>query len=391
MISEGTVLVIDDTQANLYSIVNLLSKEGRHFFTASNGSDGLKIALNNSVDLIILDVQMPDMDGFEVARILKSNRKTRDIAIIFASAEKIERESIMKGFEGGAVDYLLKPLDPELTNAKVDVLLQLQIQKKLLVEKNQSLERADAQIRNLNNELNKNVAQLEIINKELESFSYSISHDLRSPLRSVIGYSQMLEEEYAEKLGEQGAKWVKVIATKASRMNQLIDDLLEFSRAGKKELRLVSIDMYSLALSVANDLKESLPQNATLNIHPLEPARADEVLVRQVLVNLISNAIKYSSKNESPAIEVSSIVDEDRVIYSVKDNGAGFDMQYADKLFGVFQRLHKETEFPGTGIGLSIVQRIVSRHGGKVWAEAALDKGATFHFSIPVSHHIDIK
>jgi signal transduction histidine kinase len=385
MTLEATVLIIDDTPANIYSIENLLNKEGRRFLTASNGKDGLKMAFNNNVDLIILDVQMPDMDGFEVASVLKSNKRTRDIAIIFASAEKSERASIMKGFEGGAVDYLLKPLDPELTKAKVDVLLQIQLQKKELLEKNESLERADAQIKKLNNELKKNLDQLEVINKELESFSYSVSHDLRAPLRALIGYSTMLEEEYGDKVGDEGKKWIKTIASKGARMNQLIDDLLEFSKAGKKQLQIANIEMHELVNTLCNELKESLQHRATVVIKDLHPAVGDPMLLRQVWINLISNAIKYSSKQEESTVEISSTVNDTHIIYSVKDNGAGFDMQYADKLFGVFQRLHKETEFAGTGIGLSIVHRIVSRHGGNVWAESAVDAGATFHFSLPLT------
>lgn len=383
MTSEATVLIIDDSQANIFSIESLLAKDDRRFLTASNGKDGLKMALANNVDLIILDVQMPDMDGFEVARVLKSNKRTRDIAIIFASAEKNERASIMKGLEGGAIDYLLKPLDPELTKAKVDVLLQIQLQKKELIEKNESLERADAQIKQLNAELKKNLDQLGVINKELESFSYSISHDLRSPLRTMIGYSQMLEEEYGDKLAEEGKKWIRTIAAKAARMNQLIDDLLEFSRAGKQQLQLSNVEMHELVQIVCGELKESLHHNATVIVNELHPGYGDAMLLRQVFINLISNSIKYSSKRENAVVEINSTLDDSNVVYSVRDNGAGFDMQYADKLFGVFQRLHKETEFSGTGIGLSIVQRIVSRHGGTVWAEGIVDEGAVFYFSLP--------
>jgi signal transduction histidine kinase len=384
MSAQATILIIDDTHANVYSIENLLAKDGRHFLTASNGKDGLKMALSNNVDLIILDVQMPGMDGFEVASVLKSNKKTKDIAIIFASAEKNERASIMKGFEGGAVDYLLKPLDPELTKAKVDVLLQIQIQRKELISKNESLERADAQIKSLNTELNKNVDQLQLINKELESFSYSVSHDLRSPLRALIGYAEMLKEDYGTQMDEEANRLMDVIQRNARRMNQLIDDLLEFSRAGKQQLDLAKVDMDGMVNRLCVELKESLSHNANIKIGKLESALGDHMLLRQVWINLVSNAIKYSSKREDPFVEIRSAVDATNVVYSITDNGAGFDMQYAERLFGVFQRLHKDTEFAGTGIGLSIVQRIIARHGGTVWAEGKVGKGATFYFSLPI-------
>lgn len=383
MTSEATILIIDDSQANRYSIENLLQSEGRQFLTASNGSEGLKLALNNNVDLIILDVQMPDLDGFEVASILKSNRKTKDIAIIFASAEKSERASIMKGFEGGAVDYLLKPLDPDLTKAKVDVLLQIQLQKKELLQKNESLERADAQIKELNNELKKNVDALQAINKELESFSYSVSHDLRAPLRALIGYSSMLQEDYGEQLDEEGRQLLRTIVNNATRMNQLIDDLLEFSRAGKTELRMSKIDMRGIVNVLCKEIMENSPHRAKIVINELKPAYGDPMLIRQVWLNLLSNAIKYSANVAEPVVEVSSAAEDSMITYAVSDNGAGFDMKYADKLFGVFQRLHKDTEFAGTGIGLSIVQRIVLRHGGVVSAESEVGKGATFRFTLP--------
>src|SRR5882762_8701433 len=193
------ILIVDDKPANIFALEKLLERANRAFLSASNGNDGLKIALSNDIDLIILDVQMPEMDGFEMARILKSNKKTKDIPIIFASAEKKERQSIMKGFEEGAIDYLAKPLDPELTVAKVAVHLKVQMQKKELLEKNE-------QIKQLNLELQKNVSQLEIANKDLELFSYSVSHDLRAPLRSVNGFSRMLEEDYGDKLNDTGKK-----------------------------------------------------------------------------------------------------------------------------------------------------------------------------------------
>jgi light-regulated signal transduction histidine kinase (bacteriophytochrome) len=176
-----------------------------------------------------------------------------------------------------------------------------------------------------------------------------------------------------------------VIAEKGRRMNQLIDDLLEFSRAGKKRLEVSNVDMTSLVNVICEELHETLQHSAKVVVHNLESAVGDAMLLRQVLINLISNAIKYSSKVEKPVVEISSVINDSKVVYSIKDNGAGFDMQYADKLFGVFQRLHKDNEFSGTGIGLSIVQRIVARHGGAVWAESAIDKGATFHFSLPLT------
>lgn len=376
-----TILIVDDTKANILVLTELLARPGRIFLSATSGKEGLKIALAEEIDLLLLDVQMPEMDGFEVAQILKSNKKTKDIPIIFASAVEKEHRSIMKGFEEGAVDYLFKPLDPELTKAKVSVLLKLQLQKKELLEKNRSLELADIQIKKLNAELEENIGQLKSLNRELEAFSYSVSHDLRAPLRAVSGYSKIVEEDYGHALDPEGSRLIKRIQENAGKMGQLIDDLLQFSKLGRKELLKNDIDMELLVKQITEEHNQD--HKAEVVIHEILPAKADTGLITQVWVNLISNAIKYSGKNPEPRIEISSEKKDNHIIYKIKDNGAGFDMHYADKLFGVFQRLHQEKEFEGTGIGLAIVQRIVSRHGGSVKAEGKVDEGATFYFTLP--------
>jgi signal transduction histidine kinase len=378
-----TILIVDDKPANIYALETLLDKPDRTFLNAINGNDALKLALSNDIDLIILDVQMPEMDGFEVAQILKLNKKTKDIPIIFASAEKKERQSIMKGFEEGAVDYLSKPLDPELTTAKVSVLLKIQLQKKELIEKNQSLEKADAQIKQLNADLQKNLLQLEEVNKELESFSYSVSHDLRAPVRALVGFSKMLEESYNDTLDDEGKRMVGVIHRNAIKMGSLIDDLLEFSKMGRQEVRKSAINVADMVKEVISDITDQTEYHANVTINELLPTYADRALLTQVWINLISNAFKYSAKKENPAVEIGSHRDDRYIVYYVKDNGAGFSMEYAEKLFGVFQRLHKASEFEGTGVGLAIVHRIITRHGGRVWAEAKVNEGATFFFTLP--------
>jgi two-component system, sensor histidine kinase and response regulator len=378
-----TILIVDDKEANIYALEKLLEKPGRLFLKAMDGKTGLKLALDNNVDLILLDVQMPEMDGFEVAQILKSNKRTKDIPIIFASAEKKERSSVMKGFEEGAVDYLSKPLDPELTKAKVSVLLQIQVQKKLLVEKNISLEKAEAKIKLLNESLQQNLQQIEATNKELESFSYSVSHDLRAPLRSILGYTQVLEEDYIDKLGTDAKQVLNIVRQNAERMNALIDDLLEFARLGKQALQKSEVDTEKLVAHTLQQISASTRHKAEVKINPLIPVCADYSLLNQVWVNLISNAIKYSARKEKPVVEIGSRKEASEVVFYVKDNGAGFDMEYVDKLFGVFQRLHRADEFEGTGVGLALVQRIVNRHGGRVWAEGKVSEGATFYFSLP--------
>jgi two-component system, sensor histidine kinase and response regulator len=383
MTDKATILIIDDKPSNIYVLEKLLEKPDRILLSATTGRNGLMLALENSIDLIFLDVQMPEMNGFEVAQILKSNKRTRDIPIIFQSAEMKERQSIMKGFEEGAVDYLAKPLDPELTKAKVSVLLKIQMQKKELIEKNNSLEKAEAEITKLNGELEKKIAELEMANKEMESFSYSVSHDLRAPIRSLEGYSKILIEDYATTMDAEANRLLQIIRNNARKMDTLINDLLEFSRLGKKEVQKSSINTEQLVRNIVNEISPVVNNHAKVQFHSLPPANADYTLIKQVWVNLISNGLKYSAKKKEPLIEIGSHSQAAETVYYVKDNGAGFDMQYADKLFGVFQRLHKPTEFEGTGVGLAIVQRIVLKHGGRVWGEGKPQEGATFYFSLP--------
>jgi PAS domain S-box-containing protein len=229
-------------------------------------------------------------------------------------------------------------------------------------------------------------AQLEAVNKELEAFSYSVSHDLRAPLRAINGYAKMLEEDYDALFDAEGKKFLDTIQYNAKKMSNLIDDLLSFSRLGRKTLLKTSINMNDLVQNILTDLDKTEKNNAEIKVAPLHPVHGDYALIKQVLINLISNAIKYSSKKPNPVVEITSELHKETVTYRVKDNGEGFDMAYADKLFGVFQRLHKEEEFEGTGVGLAIVQRIIARHGGKVGAYGELGQGATFHFSLPIEN-----
>lgn len=248
------------------------------------------------------------------------------------------------------------------------------IQRKLAVE----------EIRRLHGDLEQRAAQLESANRELESFSYSVSHDLRSPLRAIDGFSQMLQEDYAAKLDDEGRRLLEVIRDNSRKMGQLIDDLLDFSRLGRKPLSAAQVDMVTLATEALQNLQQAQgPLQPRVTLNPMPAAWCDPVLIRQAWVNLLGNAIKFSSRREAPVVEVSGHLNGGDVVYCVKDNGAGFDMQYYDKLFGVFQRLHSAEEFPGTGVGLAIVQRVVGRHGGRVWAEGEIGKGATFYFSLP--------
>ena len=243
-------------------------------------------------------------------------------------------------------------------------------------------------IQNLNEELEQKVinrtVQLEIANKELEAFSYSVSHDLRAPLRAINGYAKVVWEDYQHVLDDEGKRLFRRIEDNAKKMGALIDDLLEFSRMGRKEIQKSAVDMTALAELSLSEINSAVDHHAEVKIHSLHAANADPVMLKQVIINLLSNAVKYSSKTEKPFIEITSHVEDDEIVYSISDNGVGFNNEYVGKLFGVFQRLHLQSEFEGTGVGLALVKRIVNKHGGRIWASGEVNSGATFSFSLPI-------
>ena len=282
-----------------------------------------------------------------------------------------------------------------LVDAFNDMLAEVGRRAEALEAANRSLEhemaerqRADEGVRQLNAELERRVthrtAALEAANKELEGFSYSVSHDLRAPLRGIIGFADALMEDHGPDLNEEARRKISIVQGEGRRMGVLIDELLAFSRLGRKALQFVELDMGKLARTSLEGLHgQNNGKNLDLQFGTLPAAKGDRVLLGQVWTNLLSNAIKFSSNQDKPRIVVSAITDEKEHIYYVRDNGAGFNPSYQSKLFGVFQRLHDASEFPGTGVGLALVQRIVNRHGGRVWAEGKPQKGATFYFTLP--------
>jgi PAS domain S-box-containing protein len=255
----------------------------------------------------------------------------------------------------------------------------------LLLTINDMTERmqAESEIRDLNRQLQAQAESLTAANRELEAFSYSVSHDLRSPLRAIDGYTRILSEEYSSSLDAEGRRLCAVVTNETRRMGQLIEDLLAFSRAGRAEMHPSPVDMEALARSAFEEL--TMPedrQRIEFKVGELPAAEGDPILINQVWTNLLANAIKFSSRQERALIEVEGRQTDDEALYFVRDNGAGFPMKYADKLFGVFERLHHESDFQGTGVGLAIVQRIVNRHGGRIWAESKANQGATFYFTL---------
>lgn len=244
--------------------------------------------------------------------------------------------------------------------------------------------RAELAIQDLNRKLQESLEEMAALNKELEGFSYSVSHDLRAPLRAIDGYSRMILEDYADRLDAKGARYFDVIRSNTQKMGQLIDDLLAFSRLGRKHVEVGEISMGAMVRSVYSELEAINPgRHIDFRVGDLPACQGDSAMMRQVLTNFISNAIKYSRNRDPAVIEVGGRPEGGEIVYFVKDNGVGFEMQYVNKLFGVFQRLHSATEFEGTGVGLALAQRILQRHGGRAWAEGKVNEGAVFYFALP--------
>ncbi len=324
---------------------------------------------NEFLGMTIKDIR-PEEDVPALLADVKANQSTPTVTSIWRHRKK----------DGTLIDVEITSHEFQFGEHKTKLVLAKDITEQL---------RAEAQVCQLNEELEGRVsertAELRAVNKELEAFSYSVSHDLRAPLRAIIGYSQLVLEDYAVRLDTEGRRLLGVIAAEALRMSQLIDDLLAFSGIGRQRVQMTDVDMTALALSAFQSLISThLPKAPQLNIKTLPPARGDSAMLRQVFVNLLDNAIKFSRVRKDATIEIGGSCDRDQNVYYVKDNGVGFDERYVAKLFGVFQRLHAEEEFAGNGVGLALVQRIILRHGGKVWAESKLGQGATFYFAIPV-------
>ena len=286
--------------------------------------------------------------------------------------------------------YLLPPFPSELAEAIFDAAVLIVMLSPMLyfflfkpmLSQVKEREDAEEEVVKLNKELERRISELEELNVDLESFNYSVSHDLRSPLLVIQGFSHLLAEDYAETLGNKGADFLQRIVASSTRMSQIIDSLLTLSQVAREEIHDEEVDLSEMASTVAVELSKSTPKNhVEVIIEKGVKARGDARLLRIVMENLLGNAWKYTSKQPNPRIEFGMLKENDEsIIYYVRDNGVGFDMAYKDKLFMPFERLHPRDEYPGTGVGLATVKRIVHRHGGRVWAESGVGDGAVFYF-----------
>ncbi len=380
------ILIVDDRPENLVALEVILRDMDLQLVKATSGNDALMQTLYHDFALALLDIQMPEMDGYELAGILRTEEKTAHLPFIFISAIYTDHINVFRGYERGAFSYITKPFQPEILINKVRFFIEKYQQEVALYTLNKHLEEKNLALYELNEKLQGKNLALEMMNKELESFTYSVSHDLRAPLRAINGYANILTETCEHLLDADAENLLRRICLNATQMGHMIDSLLNLSRLGRQKMTKGMVDMKTLVNEVVEVVQPLFPhKNPRIIIKELHPVWADTELLRQVLMNLVSNAFKYSSKKEYPVLEIGTTVSDTETVCYIKDNGAGFDMKYMDKMFGVFQRLHSTTEFEGTGVGLAIVQRILMHHGGRIWAEAEVDKGASFYFSLPVS------
>jgi two-component system, sensor histidine kinase and response regulator len=380
----ANVLLVDDKPENLLALEAMLEDLPINLVKASSGEEALRHLLQRNFATVLLDVQMPGMDGFDTATLIRERKRSRHIPIIFITAINRTESHVFRGYSVGAVDYMFKPIVPEVLRAKVMVFVELYLKNEEINQQAQRIEEMNVALENQLQEVTRLNRELSTVNAELESFNYSVSHDLRAPLRSVNGFCQILMEDYGDKLDDEGRDYLARMSRSCQRMGELIDDLLQLSRTSRVPIHQTTVDLSGLARAVAADLRAGEPdRQVDLAIADGLVVTGDENLLGVMLKNLLDNAWKFTRNREAAAIEIGALQREDgKTAYYVRDNGAGFDMNYADKLFGAFQRLHSEKEFEGTGIGLATVQRIISRHGGEVWAEGAVDEGATFFFSL---------
>ena len=383
--AEGRVniLLVDDKPANLVALEAMLQGLGQNLIRAESGREALKWLLGHDCAVILLDVKMPEMDGFETATLIREREKSRHIPIIFLTAADKSQTLAVRGYAVGAVDYLTKPVVPEFVRSKVAVFVELAKKNELLRRQAELLLASEQAARELAEDQAELVRDLEHKNRELESFSYAVSHDLRAPLRRIDSFTRAVLDTQGPALDDDGRRFLDRVRGSTREMAQLIDDVLYLSRVTRAELREQEVDLSALVTLAVERLREAAPhREVDVRIRPGVVVTGDAQLLRIAVENLIENAWKFTGQQEAPRIEFGVTGGAGEPAYFVRDNGAGFDMAYVDRLFGPFQRLHLAEEFPGSGIGLATVQRIVHRHGGRVWAEGLVGQGATFHFTI---------
>jgi len=366
--SSVNVLVVDDKPENLLALEELLTAPERHIIRASSGNEALRLLLKHEVALVLLDVQMPEMDGYETAQLMRGAQPTRSVPIIFLTAGDRTEERAFRGYEVGAVDFLYKPINPQLLRAKVDVFVELHRRNRELRALNGALERAGAALR-------EKVADLEAVNR-------TVSHDLRAPLRSVRGFAQLLSDSLSGKLDDEQQHFLRRINMASERMTRMLDDLYALLRLSAVEESFPDTDCGAVLRDVLEDVRGDVEAaGATVSHDPLPTVRANPLLLGQIFQNLIVNAIKFRGR-QPPLIHVGAVPQGGSWQLGVRDNGIGIPDDSRERIFDLFSRLGGES-MSGTGVGLALCKRAVEKHGGRIWVESTMGQGSTFFFTLP--------
>jgi two-component system, sensor histidine kinase and response regulator len=379
--SAARILIVEDERIVAMDLADTLRELGYAVAgMATRGEEAIELARQLTPQLILMDVRLAgEIDGIAAAQTI---RDERDVPVIYLTAHS-DNETLRRATCSDASAYLVKPFKSPELRCVIEIALHKHATDARLRDNERWLAAA----------LEARTAALQAANHELEAFSYSVAHDLRAPLRGIDSFSHLLLERYSQRLDIEGLDiegiaYLNRVRNAASRMSQLIDALLSLAQVGRRELQPTDLDFSHLARSVASEISAANPnRNVTLRIAPGLRARADARLLRTVITNLLENAWKFTARREQALIEVGACEDVALPTFYVRDNGAGFNPAHAQKLFGAFQRLHTEKEFPGTGIGLAIVQRVITRHSGTIWAESQPQQGATFYFTLPATMH----
>jgi len=374
MPSTGRLLIVDDEVAQVTALCRTLRAEGYSTAGFALASEALAALRPGAFDIVITDLMMPEMDGIALLRAAREIDADL-VGIVMTGHGTID--TAVEAMKSGALDYILKPFNVRAI---------LSVLSRALAVRRLRQENAALSLRLIGRtkELEAANHEFQAANRELEAFTHSVSHDLRAPLRAINGFSHVLLEEFGGDMPAEARTLLGKMSAQTHDMAQLIDDLLRFAQVSRQPLVKQPVDVTQLATEVLVELRAQEPgRDVAVVVGKLPGALADSALLKQVLVNLEANALKFTRHNDQAVIEIDGWRERDECLYCIRDNGAGFDMRYADKLFGVCQRLHSVEEFEGTGIGLSLVRRIVERHGGRIWAEAEIGKGARFTFSLP--------
>lgn len=370
--SGARIMIVEDERILALDLAETLDDLGYTVAgMASRGEEAIELARRLDPQLILMDVRLDgDVDGITAAETI---RDEHDVPVVFLTAHA-DDDTLQRATSSDASAYLVKPFKPPDLRCVIEIALHKHAAELRLRENERWLEQT----------LQQRTAALEAANRELEAFNYSVAHDLRAPLRGIDSFSQLLIERYSQRLDTEGLAYLNRVRAAASRMSQLIDALLSLAQVGRSDMQPLDLDFSQLVQSVASEVAAANPDRSVpMVIAPGMRAYGDPRLLRVVVGNLLENAWKFTARRQRPAVEVGPVQNTKLPTYYVRDNGAGFDPAYASRLFGAFQRLHPDREFPGTGIGLAIVQRVIARHGGTVWADSRPDQGATFYFTLP--------